>query len=215
MSRSPLPLLLAFATPLLAGCASLTPTGRSVDPPLPSESDVVWITGSTNRYDFTCLANDVAISTEAALGEFDRTKADGVPAVKSAALAIPVKSLDCGIDQMNRDLARTLDAAKYPMISFTMGNYTIVDRSLQKVKMDGVLRIRGREQPVVVNALVRRENGVFRLRGERAINLRTYGIDPPTRFLGLVRVDEVVTVHFDVAVRPLVDPLGMVTSSLH
>ena len=78
-----------------------------------------------------------------------------------------------------------------------------------------VLRIRGREQPVVVNALVRRENGVFRLRGERAINLRTYGIDPPTRFLGLVRVDEVVTVHFDVAVRPLVDPLGMVTSSLH
>lgn len=67
---------------------------------------------------------------------------------------------------------------------------------------------------VVYGQVVRDPSGELRLRGERMIDVREYGIVPPTRFLGLVRVRKEVIVHFDVAVRPLIDPLGVLTSSL-
>ena len=178
---------------------------------------MVWVTGSTNWNTFRCQATDVAVSTQAALEEIDRTRTDGLPAVESGALAVPVKSLDCGNPRMNSDLRNTLAADVNPVITFRLGEYAILNRTQpQKVKMDGALRIGNREQIVSVTGVVSRDaNGTLRLRGERAINVRTFDIKPPRRFGGIMRVHDVVTVHFDVAVRPLIDPLGMLSSTLH
>jgi polyisoprenoid-binding protein YceI len=198
----------------LTACATRTPTPDPVTPA--PGADVVWVTGSTNFNTFRCQATDVAVSTQAALEEVTRTRTDGLPAVQSGALAIPVKSLDCGNPKMNRDLRNTLAADINPVITFRLGEYVILNGTEpRKVKMDGALRIGNREQIVSVTGFVRRDaNGILRLRGERAINVRTFDISPPRRFGGIMRVRDVVTVHFDVAVRPLIDPLGILSSTL-
>ena len=81
--------------------------------------------------------------------------------------------------------------------------------------MQGILRIAGTERTVVLHGNVfRNQAGQFILRGEREIDVRDFGIKPPRRFLGLLRVRNDVTVHFEVAVKPLIDPLGVLVSSL-
>ena len=207
-------LLVSGCSLVLAGCASVTPPlGR----PSPSNStDVVWFTGSSNINHFSCNATQIALSAEAALDDFERTKSDGVPSVKSAAMAIPISSLDCGIRKMNHDLFVTLGGALNPTISFSLSNYVVMKgQSPGSVRMNGLLRLAGRENPMIVYGTVGRDAaGQLRLRGERMIDVRDFGIRPPRRFLGLVQVKPYIDVHFDVAVRPLVDPLGILTSSL-
>jgi hypothetical protein len=196
----------------LVACASRPP----VTLPTPMSSDRIWVTGSSNIRSFSCRATQVNVSAEAAPELFDRTKADGLPAVRSGALQVPVRSLDCGIGLQNAHMFETLDASNNPSISFTLSDYE-VDRgdTASNVRVQGLLRIAGTERAVVVHGTVfRNPAGELILRGARAIDIREFGIKPPRRFLGLLRVRNEVTVHFEVAVRPLIDPLGVLVSAL-
>ena len=179
-------------------------------------TDKIWVTGSSNIRNFTCRATLVSVGAEAAPEEFDRTKSDGLPAVRSGALVVPVRSLDCGIGLQNAHLFETLGATEHPTISFTLADYVVErDHPAGSVRMQGLLRIAGTERAVVLHGIVfRNAAGQFILRGEREIDVRDFGIKPPRRFLGLLRVRNDVTVHFEVAVRPLIDPLGILVSSL-
>ena len=208
-------LLISGCSLAVVACASVTPPSSLLDAPLNS-ADVVWFTGSSNINHFRCNATQIALSAEAGLDDFERTKSDGVPSVKSAAMAIPIGSLDCGIRKMNHDLFVTLGGASNPTISFSLSNYIVLKgQAPGSVRMNGLLRLAGRENPMVVYGTVGRDAaGQLRLRGDRMIDVRDFGIRPPRRFLGLLQVKPYIDVHFDVAVRPLVDPLGILTSSL-
>lgn len=208
------PTLLSVCISLMA-CASQTRVGN-VYPNASESPDRVWFTGSSNIRNFTCSARQVYVSAEAALEDFARTRSDGLPAVKSAALEVPVRSLDCGIGLQNSHLFETLSATTHPSITFILGNYAVEGSGGDRlVRMNGALRIAGVERNVVIHGKVlRTENGQLMLAGDREIDVRDFGIQPPKRFFGLLRVRKEVTVHFLVAVRPLIDPLGILTASL-
>lgn len=211
---------------LLIGSLSLSACVNSAPPataPAPRSSagetvpaDKVWLTGSSNIRAFTCRATLVNLSVAAAPEDFERTKRDGLPAVRSAALEVPVRSLNCGIRLQNAHLFEALDATNQPAISFSLADY-VVDRSEpgSNVRMQGLLRIAGTERSMVLHGTVSRNAaGQLILRGQREIDMRDFGIKPPRRFFGLLRVRNEVTVHFEVAVRPLIDPLGVLVSTL-
>lgn len=200
----------------LAACAGQSRVSDPVSPQSAPSQDRVWFTGSSNIRNFTCSAKQVNISAEAALEAFERTKHDGFPAVKSAALQVPVRSLDCGIGLQNSHLFEALAASTHPSITFVLGDYS-VDRSGgdATIRINGALRIAGVERNVVLNGtLLRGARGQLMLVGDREIDVRDFGVPPPRRFFGLLRVRKDVTVHFLVAVRPLIDPLGILTASL-
>ena len=207
---------------LIACCVSLTAcAGHSPEagPPIPLpgvSQDHVWFTGSSNIRNFTCSAREVFVSTEAAPEEFVRTKLDGVPAIRSAALEVPVRSLDCGIGLQNSHLFETLRASTHPSILFVLSDYAVESSGIvPRIRMNGALRIAGVERNVVFQGTILRDvNGCLMLVGEREMDVRDFGVAPPKRFLGLLRVRNRVTVHFAVAVRPLIDPLSIVTASL-
>lgn len=203
---------------LVACCISLTACANqsrvgTLYPVNGQSQDRVWFTGSSNIRHFTCSARQVNVSTEAALEDFARTKSDGLPAVKNAALQVPVRSLDCGIGLQNSHLFETLGASANPSITFVLSNYVVsADRSVQ---MNGDLRIAGVSRDVAIQArTIRAEDGTMMLTGEREIDVRDFGVQPPRRFFGLLRVRKEVTVHFLVTVRPLIDPLGILTASI-
>lgn len=207
---------------LLLGCSLMlgaTSQAPAATAPIPTPTKVpvdrVWLTGTSTLNSFTCLSKRVYVSVEAAPEEFVRTKQDGVPAVRQAAVSLPVRSLDCGLGLQNADLYSALGANTNPDISFTLDNYA-VERAgnVRSVRMMGTLRIAGVERNVVFHGtLVHDASGEWLLRGERAINMRDFGVTPPRRFLGLLRVRDEVTVHFEVQVRPLIDPLGVLAAS--
>src|SRR6266511_1948384 len=204
----------------LSACMNSAPPASA---PTPKSSDgtaltadKIWVTGTSNIRNFTCRAKQVNISTEAAPEDFDRTKRDGLPAVRSGAFAVPVTSLDCGIGLQNAHLFDALAAKTHPTISFTLADYS-VERGdpASNVRMQGLLRIAGTERLVVIHGSVfRNDAGELILSGNREIDVRDFGVKPPRRVLGLLRVRHEVTVHFEVTVRPLIDPLGVLVSSL-
>lgn len=134
-------LLIVGCSAGLAACTGLSPAPTApVTPVSATAPDRVWFTGSSNIRNFSCRATQVAVSAEAAIEEFDRTRADGVPAVRTGALAIPVRSLDCGIQKMNHDLLTTLGGTVNPTISFRLWNYVMLDRNdSRSVRMNGLL----------------------------------------------------------------------------
>lgn len=196
----------------LAACATQSRVSTLYPLAAPSQ-DRVWFTGSSNIRSFTCAASQVNVSAEAALEDFTRTKNDGLPAVKRAALEVPVRSLDCGIGLQNSHLFETLGASAHPSITFVLSDYVV--KANREIQMTGALRIAGVERIVALQGKVLRSaDGRLLLSGAREIDVRDFGVQPPKRFLGLLRVRKEVTVHFLVAVRPLIDPLGILTASL-
>jgi hypothetical protein len=210
--------LLFGCTLVLAGCVNQIPPANPPSPQTGSASDIdrVWFTGSSNIRRFTCHAGQVYVTAEAAPEEFQRTKEDGLSAVRSAALQVPVQSLDCGIGMQNRHLFETLGATANPAILFVLGSYSVEQSGTNpRVRILGTLRIAGVERNVVLYGTVFRDGvGAWMLRGERPINVRDFGVTPPRRFLGLLRVRDEITVHFEIAVRPLIDPLGVLVGLL-
>lgn len=204
-------IVLAVCSLALTACASNPGSPRAGS--LSSKAvapDIVWFTGASNIRHFSCRSASVSVYAEAAPEDIERARADGMPVVRSAALAIPVGSLDCGIHKMNKDLRETLGGDMNPTISFRLGNYVLIGGEKENAaRMNGLLTIAGHEKALVLYGNVFRDaNGGLRLRGDRLIDVRDYGVKPPRRFFGLLHVGNEITVHFDVAVRPLIDPLG-------
>lgn len=208
------PTVFALCISLIA-CASQTRVS-TLYPVAPESQDRVWFDGSSNIRNFTCSAKQVNVSAEAALEDFARTKNDGLPAIKSAALEVPVRSLDCGIGLQNSHLFETLSATTHPSITFVLSNYAVEGSGVDRVvRINGALRIAGVERNVVIRGkMIRAQDGQLMLAGDRDLDVSDFGVQPPKRFLGLLRVRKEVTVHFLVAVRPLIDPLGILTASL-
>jgi hypothetical protein len=200
----------------MAACANFSPSANtSIASGSADAPDMVWFTGASNIRQFACGSTRVTVLATAAPAEFERTHADGLPAIRSAALAIPVVSLDCGIAKMNRDLVETLGSDTSATIHFRLWNYVVLRRNVPGwVRMNGLLTLAGRQKMMdVYGTVVADRSGRLRLRGERLIDVRDFGIKPPTRFLGLLHVANEVIVHFDIAVRPLIDPLGILVSA--
>lgn len=162
----------------------------------------VWFTGASNIRGFTCRAGQVQGGLELAPGETPAAllARDGAPA--AAALRIPVAGLNCGIRAQNRHLRHTLHADVHPAIEFRLERYTMLAAdSAAQLWMHGTLAIAGKEQPVTVPGVVVRDaEGAIHVQGAQEIRPTEFGVKPPRRFLGLLRVRDQVTVHYDIVI---------------
>lgn len=199
----------------IAGCAGFIPPVHSASLEAVAEPDVVWFTGASNIRHFICGSQTVTVLTKAAPNQAERAVTDGIPAVSGATLTLPVLSLDCGLAKMNHDLLETLGSDRNPTINFRLWDYVVLTRgSPGSVRMNGLLRLAGKEQTMVIYGNVfRRTDGELRLRGERIIDVRDFGIQAPKRFFGMFHVRNEITVHFDVAVKPVMDLGGVLATT--
>lgn len=120
-------------------------------------------------------------------------------------LVIPVKSLDCGNEGMNRDLQNTLKANRYPEIRFEVegvedvvqdGQYAAHARALGRLFLAGVTR----EESIPVEGELL-QDGRVRVRGWVSLRLSDFAITPPSVLWGLVRVHDEITVIVDLVGR--------------
>lgn len=190
--------------------ASIAAPAAAQSAPWGTESRV-WFTGASNLRRFTCRADAVQGGLELAPGHSLATVLAGDGARAAATLRVAVAGLDCGIRAQSRHLRETLHAASYPAIEFSLDGYRVVARdSGTELWMQGRLAVAGVEQPMVLTgAVVRDADGTVRLQGAQQIRVTDFGVQPPRRFLGLLRVRDTVTVHYDVV---LPDPPQVLVS---
>ncbi len=163
--------------------------------PDPAESRV-WIEGRTTVSRFTCRA----------------TRVEGVGEVVpegtvQAWLAVPVRAFDCGRPAMNRDLQEALQADRFPAIRFVLGEVAVLEAPTAdsaRLEVAGALTIAGTMRTVRFVAGGRLlASGRARLVGSLPLQLTDFNVKPPTALLGLIRVHDQITVHFDLVVHPV------------
>jgi len=177
----------AFAALLAAG-ARMPLAAQSVTPAPLRDGAVTFAMRATTVNDFT---GHVPV----ARAEFQGTDLVNVTGV----VEVRVAEMRTGIGLRDAHLRRAMSADSLPLIRFELVGLDIgtTRGDTVAVTYQGHLTIHGVTRTIRVPGwLIVRQPGA-EIHTEFPLDMREYGIDPPTRFLGAVRVDPVVglTVH--------------------
>lgn len=173
----------------------------------PHSDSRFWIQGRATGRSFACEVGRVEGS--ARLSSQASSSASDDPA--TAVVSVPIEAFDCGNDRMTRDLQETLRMEEHPEIRFELVDARVVDETVDDstpsswhpVEALGTLTIAGTKRLMRIQATVRAlDEAHFRLRGCTPIRMTYFGIDPPTKALGLIRVHNEVEVQFDLLAQP-------------
>jgi len=85
-----------------------------------------------------------------------------------------------------------LAAQQYPKLQFA--SERISTKQLRGFALEGQLKIRDASQTIKVNAVLTQVKRDFQIDGDSTFRLSQFGISPPRRFFGLVRVQDEVMV---------------------
>lgn len=140
----------------------------------------IWVEGSSTLKDWTAVVNDWEGSII--------TKEDGT--VESVSVKLSVKSMDGGRGpDMNAKIYKALKAEQQPTIEFT-GKGT--GAGLTTV---GAFKMAGQEKEITLTPTGTLEGG---LKGNYAMKLSDFDIEPPTALFGTIVTHDDVSIVFDV-----------------
>lgn len=214
------------ATPDTATPNAATPNAATPDTTTGTPLDLLresrfWIRGTSTVNSFTCTVDTVrgsgrlpatrarANAAEAfAPNDPQRDPQRDPQTVQQAgtsdvAVDVPVQRFDCGNDRMTRDLKETLRAEAHPTIRFRLHDASVVrvpdaDDGWYRLEALGHLTVAGTERLVRVRAWGRPvRDDVYRVHGCKVIKMTYFGVEPPTKFFGAVKVHDAIRVHFD------------------
>ena len=158
----------------------------------------LWIDGTSTVRSFSCRATaiDAVVETEAP-GAAAAVVA-GSKAVKRVTVTIPAKKLDCNNGTMNGHMYKALTADQNPVIEFKVATYDLA-KTADGVKgtLNGTLKLGATERPIAVAAEGKKEGNGLRVTGVHELDMKEFGLKPPTLMMGTMKVNEKVKVGFD------------------
>jgi hypothetical protein len=164
------------------------------------------INGKTNVNSFECACEDQsAFKDNSFYGIIEKGKID----FQDAILNIPVSSISCGNKLMNSDLYSLLKSEKHPHIKvhFLSANWDVQalwDNDLAKSDVIGhfdvVITIAGvsrSERVEIHQSEIDQQKFILATSGEVNMNLHDFNIEPPVKFMGMVKVKENINLELD------------------
>ncbi len=169
-----------------------------------NKKSVLKLEGKTNVNGFTCGCKETFQPQQL----IAKPQSDGNLSFSSASLNLKIKSLDCSNKLINKDLQKALNAAEHP-------NITI---ELEKVEQDKCNRLTELKDWVILKALTNITlNGIskeywisitakkyaanqYRFIGAKTLNMSDFGVKPPRAMMGMIKVQDAITIHLDLDV---------------
>jgi polyisoprenoid-binding protein YceI len=127
----------------------------------------------------------------------------GEKAVTRVQVNVPARQLDCANGTMNSHMLKALKADAHPEIVFRLSGYEL-GRGADGVRVDmsGTLTLGGVQRPVVITGVAGESApGVLRVVGTHEIRMTEFDLKPPTLMMGTMRVNERITVRFDLSLK--------------
>lgn len=162
------------------------------------------IDGSSNVNKFTCACNQQFPQSTL---RFDLSDGGRSARFTNAGLSIRTKSLDCGNNQMNKDMYQTLRADQHPNIRIDLTRAQlheagrISDTDWTPLKATSTLTIAGVSKPVVFEVKAKRVSADrIRLMASKEVLMTDFHIDPPKAMLGLIKVNDAIRINMDLTV---------------
>ena len=118
-------------------------------------------------------------------------------ALQGFELVIPVNTFTSDKDGLTKQMFKAMKADKHPTITFRLTGYTVETAAAGIiVKSTGTLTVAGVEKPIEIALDVKEVAGGLQVRGTRDLLMTTFGIKPPTMFMGMLKTDDKVTITF-------------------
>jgi polyisoprenoid-binding protein YceI len=148
-------------------------------------------------FDGHATAGDFTGTTDSVSGKL--LGASEITAVRGWVEA-PVRTLQTGNDRRDRDLNKSMESERFPVIRFDLSRLTPTGgtRDSLRVVLAGTLFIHGVRRNVELPGTIQFEGSRARVRSEFPLNLKDYRIGGLSRLLGLLKMYEDIEVHVDV-----------------
>lgn len=172
------------------------------------ESSQMFVRVNTNVNEFCCDFNDQArFENVEFTGVFKPTGVD----FENAVLHLPVSNFDCGKELINEDFRQLLnpdDCSNYIKVEFVRATWQRFGKDdsghfnpssgffEMKFTVAGVEKFKRAQ---IHNPSVGTRN--FSCKGIVDIDIREFGLEPPTKFMNLIKVSETIQISFDLDMR--------------
>lgn len=160
-----------------------------------NERSSLRILGKTNVNKFECGFNGKIAADTLYIGSL---KSQGEQVLRKAQLRILVDDFDCGMKLMTEDMKTLLNAEKFPFLSVT-----VVSLKKKGNVHESIARftIAGKTKDYKVPLVAKQSGDWTYCTGSNEINIRDFGLTPPSKFWGAVKVDEIIQVEFDLILK--------------
>jgi polyisoprenoid-binding protein YceI len=159
-----------------------------------SADSKVWVEGGSTVRAYKCVAKSIDATVQTGP---EGAVSNLVSLVSKANVTIKTAELECGNGTMNEHMRKALKETEQPTIAFTLESYAL-DPSGTLV---GKLQIAGQEKPITFPATITDDGTSVRVQGSKAINMKEWGVKPPSLMMGTMKVKEMVTINFDLTVK--------------
>ena len=166
------------------------------------ERSAIKLSGTTNINSFECVSEE-----DIPRGQMVADLLPGSNAIffSQASLELKVASFDCGHRVMSKDFHQALGGKTSPHIQIRL----LEVRPLSSSQRQNNGRIRA-EVAIIINGKTRNTDIIveyqtldyysYKLSGSKDLHMSDFGIEPPSPAFGLVKVEDKVTIHFDLVV---------------
>ena len=188
---------------VLAGCVSAALGWKSIDNGLTLTADSrLWIEGTSTVKNFKCTSKALQATVDAS-ADAVRAVLAGEKAVEAVQLTVPEKSLDCGNGTMNGHMLEALKEKEHADIGFKLVSYELAAADSGRAgTLNGVLSINGVDKTIALPVkLTAGAAGELRVTGKYELDMKDYGVKPPSLMLGTMKVGQKVTVNFDLLLK--------------
>lgn len=162
------------------------------------------VAGTSTVKSFECKAKTMDATVESITDDAIRSVLAGLKGVGGVTFTVAAAQLDCGNGTMNGHMLKALKAKEFANITFALASYELGTRAdTTTVQMRGTLTLSGAQKEITLDAVATQgPDGSLRVAGTYPLNMKEYGIKPPTLMLGTMRVGEKVNVKFDLLLKP-------------
>jgi polyisoprenoid-binding protein YceI len=187
-------LLVCLAPPRLASAQESRPAQEPRPiPPGRAISGTLSFDGHATAGDFTGTTNTVSGQLE------------GAPTLATVRgwVEAPVATLKTGNGKRDKDLNKSLESEKYPVLRFDLAAISRTGGSADSVAviLKGALRIHGVTRDVELPGTIQFTGSEARVRSDFPLNLKDYRIGGLSKLLGMLKMYEDIEVHADVLFR--------------
>ncbi len=199
MSRTRVPAAVALVM-LLPALAAATRRDAVLD--LQPESRL-WVSGTSTVRSFQCQAGAFDAKVESTGADAVSAVLAGEKAVSTVEVTVPSEKLECRNGTMNEHLRKAIKANQFPTVVFRASSYDLARTSESVgVTLNGSLTLGGVEKPISVKAQAKPgADGTLVVSGAHEVRMTEFGLKPPTLMLGTMKVDEKITVGFEVVLK--------------
>jgi polyisoprenoid-binding protein YceI len=166
----------------------------------PSSIPAGRIISGTLSFDGHATAGDFTGTTTSVSGEVNAAR--DLSRVQGWVEA-PVRTLQTGNDKRDKDLNKSMESEKYPILRFDLSGVRRTGGTPDSVAVvfQGVLRLHGVAQKVELPGVIRFTGSDARVHTDFPLNLKDYKIGGLSKLLGMLKMYEDIEVHADLRIR--------------